>query len=88
MVKGVTAMQSWFVSITFSGLTSGRIPGVLEEEAHSCCLGGTSEKQTSAFSCLKSLPSRNTGRRGMESKGRNGWDLKSEKLLKVSFKKD
>lgn len=32
MVKGVTAMQSWFVSLIFSGLTSRRTPGVFEED--------------------------------------------------------
>lgn len=34
VVKGVTAKQSWFVSIIFPGPMSRNTPGVFEEEAH------------------------------------------------------
>lgn len=56
VVKGVTAKQSWFVSTIFHEPMSRNTPEVFEEEAYSCHLGSTGEKQTSAFGASKVFP--------------------------------
>ena len=52
-------MQSWFISITFPGLTSKGTPGTSEEDAHSVAVPEIKRWQKAAFGCFKSLPSRN-----------------------------